>query len=886
MHLPRSRVVVAVILLPLVAGQTCSTWSGRVIGSGFIKTIDGVASAAACCSQCFDYGYSCAAWTLDGTTCFLKDNAKGNASDPGRISGTTGSAPGPTPSAVNRTMATRACRPPYDKTSPWCDTSKTIDDRVDALIAEIDLSEIPALLTAREGGGGSPGPSGAIARLGLPEYDWGVNCIHGVQTTCINNTKGQLVCPTSFPNPNSLGAGFNSSMWKEMGRIIGYELRALWINGATEASSWSGKPHAGLDCWSPNINIARDPRWGRNQEVPSEDPYMNGVFGVQYTQGLQRNDAVDAKRVQAIVTMKHWDAYTLEDADGFTRHNFDAKINNYTLADTFLPAWRASIVEGDAKGVMCSYNAINGVPTCANKMLNTILRERWNFSGYITGDSGAVADIYTEHKYVADSVNATCKAMDDGGCDVCSGHVYHDSLVAAVTTEACMSNATMLRALHRTLKLRFELGLFDPADEASNPLWHVSADEVQTPASQATNMLATLEGMILLKNEKATLPLKKGGAKLLVVGPHGNAQGALVGNYLGVLCPNAKQSGSDFSCIVSPASAMGNLTYVSKVTVVAGSGVTTPTTGGIDAAVAAASESDIDAVVLMLGIDEKVEAESHDRSAIDLPQCQHDLAKAVAAAAAKSGKPVVVVLLNGGMVSIAEEKADANIGAIVEALYPGFYGGVAIAQTIFGENDHLGGKLPWTIYTSDFIDTVKMSNMDMVPDGKTFEGRTYKYYTGSPIYPAFYGLSLTKFTLSDASAQQQQQQMMTTTKYSIVVKNVGAVTGDEVVCAFFTPPKTTLAGFTNTAHLKRQLWGFERVHLAPGASATVTFTLDLAVQLRVVSDAGDYVTLSGDWSLVFDNGNGASVSKIAHVGGVEEGVAAVVERFPGAELLM
>jgi beta-glucosidase-like glycosyl hydrolase len=231
----------------------------------------------------------------------------------------------------------------------WCNTSKTIDDRVDALVAEIELSEIPALLTAREGGGGSPGPSGAIKRLGLPEYDWGVNCIHGVQTTCINNTRGDLVCPTSFPNPNALGAGFNSSMWREMGKIIGYELRALWINGATEASSWSGQPHAGLDCWSPNINIARDPRWGRNQEVPSEDPYVNGVFGMQYTRGLQRNDAIDAARVQAIVTMKHWDAYTLEDSDGFTRHDFDAKVDNYTLADTFLPAWRASIVDGGAK---------------------------------------------------------------------------------------------------------------------------------------------------------------------------------------------------------------------------------------------------------------------------------------------------------------------------------------------------------------------------------------------------------------------------------------------------------------------------------------------------------------------------------------------------------
>jgi hypothetical protein len=531
---------------------------------------------------------------------------------------------------------------------------------------------------------------------------------------------------------------------------------------------------------------------------------------------------------------------------------------------------------------MCSYNALNGVPTCANKMLNTILRERWNFSGYVTGDSGAVEDIYAQHKYARDSVSATCSAMSDGGCDVCSGHVYHDSLVKAVTTEACMANSTMLRALRRTLKLRFELGLFDPADEATNPLWHVSSDEVQTPASQATNLLASLEAMVLLKNDGDVLPLKRGGAKLLVVGPHATAQSALVGNYLGVICPSAAQNMNDFSCVVSPASAMGS--YAANVTVVAGSGVTEPTAGGIDAAVAAASESDVDAVVLMLGIDEKVEAESHDRSAIDLPQCQHDLAKAVAAAAAKSGKPVVVVLLNGGMVAIAEEKADANIAAIVEAMYPGFLGGVAIAKTLFGENDHLGGKLPWTIYESHFVDSVKMSEMGMVPDGKSFEGRTYKYYTGVPIYPAFFGLSLTKFTLSVGDAPRQESPSATAHSFTVVVKNEGAVAGDEVVFAFFTPPKTALSGFANSAHLKRQLWGFERVHLDPGASAAVTFALDAATQLRVVSDAGDYVSLQGDWDISFDNGNGASVRKTVHVGGAEEGSATIVERFPGARV--
>lgn len=200
----------------------------------------------------------------------------------------------------NYTVTTRACRPPYDKTMPYCDTSKSVNERVDALIALIHDDEIAPLLTAREGGGGSPGPSGAIDRLGLPEYDWGVNCIHGVQTTCGTGSDGQPRCATSFPNPVSLGSSWNTSMYREIGHIIGVELRSLWLHGATEASSWSGKPHAGLDCWSPNININRDPRWGRNQEVTSEDPYANGVFGREYTIGLQKGE--DDKFLQAVVT--------------------------------------------------------------------------------------------------------------------------------------------------------------------------------------------------------------------------------------------------------------------------------------------------------------------------------------------------------------------------------------------------------------------------------------------------------------------------------------------------------------------------------------------------------------------------------------------------------
>jgi len=404
----------------------------------------------------------------------------------------------------------------------FCNTSLTIEERVDNLISLIHEDELTLFMKARLGGGGSPGPANNISRIGLPEYDWGVNCIHGVQTTCGRNSKGEIMCPTSFPNPNALGASFNASMWREMGSIIGVELRSLWLQGATEASAWSGKPHAGLDCWSPNVNIARDPRWGRNQEVASEDPYINGVFGTMYTKGLQEGE--DDRYVQAISTLKHWDAYSLEDADNYTRHNFDAKISNYTLADSYFPAFKASVTEGGALGVMCSYNAVNGVPTCANSFLNGVLRGEWNFSGYITSDTGAVADIYEQHKYVATGEEATCAALRDGGTDMDSGAVYSDNLLAAIADPqkyGC-SIDDVHTALHRTLGLRFKLGLFDPIED--QPYWHVSVDAVNTTASQETNKLATRESMVLLQNDADKgLPFKTG-SHVAVIGPHGQAQ--------------------------------------------------------------------------------------------------------------------------------------------------------------------------------------------------------------------------------------------------------------------------------------------------------------------------------------------------------------------------
>ena len=576
------------------------------------------------------------------------------------------------------TLDTRSCQPPHDG-HPFCDVTLPVADRVNDLIARLwaNASSIPFQLTARNFG------QSAVPALGLPEFDWGLNAIHGVQSSCVATAAGATFCPTSFMNPVNFGNSWNKSLARELGSIIGVEARALWLAGAVEQSP---RNHIGLTTWSPNINVARDPRWGRNQEVCGEDPLLNGDFGSQYTLGLQQG--VDATHLQAVVTLKHWDAYSLEDAGGFTRHNFNAIVSPYALASTYFPAFRKAVQEGGATGVMCSYNALNGVPTCASAFLNDVLRNKWGFKGYSTSDSGALEDIYTQHHYANDSLHSVRPALVDGVTDVCSGKVYEDSLLPALAA-GLIAKADVELALRHTLTLRMQLGLFDPPSP-SNPYWSVPLEAVGTPASAAANLLATQSSMVLLKHDGKTLPLPIG-RNIVVIGPHGNATMALVGNYLGQLCPDNK-----FNCIVSPLQALAAANVGGATTWVQGCDLTKAGEAGFPAAIAAAQAADI--VVLALGIDLSVEGEAHDRANISLTGSQHALAVAIG----KVGKPTAMFILRGGVVDIGGELANAGIGAILDAGYPGFLGGGVIADTLLGRNDHLGGKLAQTMYANTY----------------------------------------------------------------------------------------------------------------------------------------------------------------------------------------
>jgi beta-D-xylosidase 4 len=507
---------------------------------------------------------------------------------------------------------------------------------------------------------------------------------------------------------------------------------------------------------------------------------------------------------------------------------------------------------------MCSYNAVNGQPTCASQFLTDIIRGKWNFSGYITSDTGALEDVYREHKYVATEQEAACVSLINGTTDVDSGAVYHDSLLG------CPKEA-INAALRRTFRLKFELGLFDPID--SSPYWSTPLSSIATPAAAALNALATRESMVVLKNTRGApgaLPWARG-MKVAVLGPHANATTALVGNYLGQLCPD-----DGFDCLDSPFSAIRALNVGGSTTLGEGPGLTTNSSKAWAEALALGRQAD--AIVLVLGIDGTIEGESNDRVDIDLPAVQHAFAAAVGAL----GKPTVLFLVHGGSLDTSPELANPAIAAIVDAFYPGFVGARAMADTLFGENANCCGKMPITTYAAGYVEEIKMSDME-VDSGV---GRGYRFYGGEVVYPFGFGLGLTTFSLSPAAplppnttALPAEATPSTSLLYSLTLKNTGTVAGDDVLQAYFLPRSTPSQP---ASKLRRQLFGYQRVHLGPAESATVTFKVDTST-LRLSDRAtGNLVSTPGQFDLLFTNGADLQVGASVAVTGTE----VLVAEFP------
>ncbi|CAJ1462244.1 unnamed protein product [Effrenium voratum] len=751
------------------------------------------------------------------------------------------------------------CGPGFDH-FPFCDAKKPIDERVADLIGRLRPEEKPLLMVARLS------PLGNVSRLGLPQYDWGANCVHGVQSRCGTGSDGKDRCPTSFPNPNHLGAAFNESAWWTMAHVIGVELRSLWRQGKGENNPPHELPPVGLDCWSPNINMVRDPRWGRNVETPSEDPFLLGRFGVQVTKGLQEGKE-DKGRLQAIVTLKHFVANELEGTwpgpggpakypgtgmcpgGKCNRYTINVNVSEYDLASSYMAPFRAAVVEGGALGVMCSYNAVNGYPSCVNKwLLDEKLRKQWGFQGYVTGDSGAVADVYNTHKWVPTMQEAVSAAVE-AGTDVQSAswpkgqpwlttNAEYLKYIPDLVKEGKLSEKAVDEALRHTLTLRFRLGLFD--DPTNQPYEHVPRDIVHSDAHLAASMDVTEQGLVLLKNAGA-LPIRDG--RVAVIGPHATTRRELLGNYFGQICPGlTKDDKETYDCVENMYEAIANLTKGALTA----PGLASATAAVDEKLLAQAAEvaKSADHVVLALGLDTtSIEREGIDRHSITLPDGQLKLLDAIAAV----GKPVTVVLINGGMVAMTPVKNKAN--AIVEAWYPGFFGARAVARALLGYTNRWG-KLPVTIYDEQFTQQFDMLSWDLTKA----PGRTYRYFTGEPLWPFGFGLSYTTFQLKLQGPQAVTVQQGGVGKVSVQVLNTGSMAGDEVVMAYFTPAEGTVPAGSRCSKLRKQLFDFQRIAVASNEHAVLTFQLS-AERFKVFTDSGDGVSFAGKYSVVLSTGN-------------------------------
>ena len=439
--------------------------------------------------------------------------------------------------------------------------------------------------------------------------------------------------------------------------------------------------------------------------MASEDPHLTGKIGEAYSKGFQ-DGKLDGRFLLGIITLKHWAAYNVE----HNRGGYNSVVEAYDLGDSYLSGWRTAVVKGKAAGVMCSYNAINGVPTCASNQLNQLLRETWKFDGYSTSDSGAISDIYNAHGYCHGGENAAALAIE-AGCDVNSGNVYSSNVGLGLLNPASPlhNESAVDLALTHAFRVRMRLGLFD--DPADQPYEKYGPDAVGSPAHHALSALASRAGMTLLKNaplagdpgRRAVLPLAKG-MKLAVIGANAETKTLMAGGTGGgllsatVVCKCAT-SATDWCCLDSPADALNASNTGGSATVSPGAsihGIGSADRQAIAAAVTSAKAAD--AVVFVVGGDWKLEHEGMDRTSIDMPGLQADMVAAVAEAVGQK-VPLIAVLVHGSSMDISTVLSKCH--GVIDAFYPGIHGAAAIAETIFGDNNP-GGKLPFTMCEDGF----------------------------------------------------------------------------------------------------------------------------------------------------------------------------------------
>jgi beta-glucosidase len=683
--------------------------------------------------------------------------------------------------------------------------NKPIDERVEDLLNKMTLEEkISQMIYS----------SKAIERLDVPAYNWWNEALHGVANAGI---------ATVFPQAIGMGASFDKEMVFKVASVISDEARAKYHEFIRKNDRSIFK---GLTFWSPNINIFRDPRWGRGQETYGEDPYLTGRLGVAFIKGMQGDDP---KYLKTAACAKH---YAVHSGPEMLRHQFNAQVSLKDLRETYLPAFRDAVKEGKVEAVMGAYNRVNGEPACASKMLiEEILRKEWKFEGHFVSDCGAIQDIYEHHKFVETAEEAAAIAVKRG-CDLNCGRTY-ESLKKAVE-KGLISEEEINTAVRRLFKTRFKLGMFDPDEEvkyASIPFEKNDCEEHRRLALEMAH-----KTIVLLKNEGNLLPLNKEKIKsIAVIGPNADNVDVLLGNYNGTP-----------SKYVTPLEGIRNAVDEDvKVYYSQGCDLTTPKGNEwgfppnprFSEAISYAERSDV--VIMCLGISPRIEGEEGlaylntdykgDRPDLSLPGMQEQLLKEIH----KTGKPIILALFNGSPITI--NWAQENIPAIVECWYPGEEGGTALADVIFGKYNP-AGRLPITFVKS----------VDQLPPFTDYsmKGRTYRYMQEEPLYPFGYGLSYSNFEYSGLKLDPQVVDIeeLKEVEVKITVKNISNIAGEEVAQLYIKDIKSSVKV------PKYELKGFKRIYLEPQESKSIEFTITPR-QLSLINEEGRCVLEPGEFKI-------------------------------------
>jgi beta-glucosidase len=662
----------------------------------------------------------------------------------------------------------------------WKDAAQPTTARVDDLVRRLSLAE-----KVQQMRNAAP----AIPRLGISAYDYWSECLHGV---------ARAGTATVFPQAIGMAATWDAPLLQQAADVIATEARAKHNDYVSKHDGDSAR-YYGLTFWTPNINIFRDPRWGRGQETYGEDPFLTARLGVAFIRGLQGDDP---KYVKAMACAKH---FAVHSGPELERHRFDVAPPERDFYETYLPHFEAAVREGHVGAVMGAYNSVYGKPACANPLLLTdLLRQQWGFDGHVVSDCGAIYDIYANHEFTATPAEAAAAAVKAGD-DLCCGTDYN-SLVRAVK-KGLISETEIDTAVGRVLEARFRLGLFDPPGQV--PYAQIPISQNDTPAHEALALKMARESIVLLKNDNL-LPLDRAKIKrIAVIGTNADSVAVLLGNYNGT----PARPVTILDGIKNTAGTNVQVVYESACPLALGrDGSGRPDAQTWTKAITAAWMSDV--IIYVGGISPRLEGEEMkvdydgfnggDRTAIELPAVQNELLEALLGA----GKPVVFVNCSGS--PIALPGAATNLTAILQAWYPGEQGGRAVADVLFGDVNP-AGRLPVTFYhaTADLpaFDDYSMSN------------RTYRYFNGQPDFAFGHGLSYTKFDYNSPKLNGTDFAAGDTIKLTFSLLNAGTWDGDEVAQVYFRHVNST------RPQPKLALCGFVRIHLQASQGAWLTMDI-------------------------------------------------------------